>query len=199
MTTRSPALAASSLVPASSPSTRGPHSSRSSETTASERLCSREPATTVCPTLASRAARPRPAGPVAPSTPMFTGAVWHEAPRRPDSRISAAVPPESGDAVGAEEDAELGEEAVAGVDAEVVAELDHGGLVGALEVHEHLAVAGVVAEDLLEPRHPRFAQRTEPGPHAHRRAAVEHDLGPRDLHRDQLRRVLTKVETTLHA
>ena len=53
----------------------------------------------------------------------------------------------SGDAVGAEEDAELGEEAVAGVDEVVVAEAEHGGLLGALEVHEHRAVAGVLGED----------------------------------------------------
>jgi hypothetical protein len=39
---------------------------------------------TAWPTLASLAAMPRPAGPVAPSTPMFTGAVWHEAPRLPE-------------------------------------------------------------------------------------------------------------------
>ena len=53
----------------------------------------------------------------------------------------------SGDAVGAEEDAELGEEAVAGVDEVVVAEAQDGGLLRALEVHEHRAVAGVLGED----------------------------------------------------
>ena len=63
--------------------------------------------------------------------------------RLPDVRRVRA----SGDAVGAEEDAELGEEAVAGVDEEVVAEAEHGGLLGALEVHEHRAVAGVLGED----------------------------------------------------
>ena len=66
------------------------------------------------------------------------------------SRYPAAVSRVSGDAVGAEEDAQLGEEAVAGVDEKVVAEAEHGGLLGALEVHEHRAVAGVLGEDVLE-------------------------------------------------
>ena len=70
----------------------------------------------------------------------------------------------SGDAVGAEEDAELGVEAVAGVDEVVVAEAEHGGLLRALEVHEHRAVAGVLGEDVLEPADLGVGERVELAP-----------------------------------
>jgi hypothetical protein len=70
--TMSVALAALSLVPPRKEATRAPHRFVSLATVASARARSREPATTVWPTLARRAARPFPAGPVAPRTPIST-------------------------------------------------------------------------------------------------------------------------------
>ena len=43
----------------------------------------RDPARTTCPTEARRDASPRPAGPVAPNTPISTAAVWHEVATSP--------------------------------------------------------------------------------------------------------------------
>ncbi len=96
-----------------------PTRSRSVSTTASRPGgSSRDPHSTSWPTLASRAASPLPAGPVAPR---------HSDPHRRELATTRAGGSEpagrraapgasrvSGDAVGAEEDAQLGEEAVAG-------------------------------------------------------------------------------------
>ena len=71
----------------SRPATRSPHCSRSSSTTLGARSRSRDPTTTSWPTLASRAAIPRPAGPVPPNTPIFIAESFaHPRPRSPPAR-----------------------------------------------------------------------------------------------------------------
>src|SRR6266536_1801906 len=70
-------------------------------------------------------------------------------PRAPDRERRSFLR----DAVGAEEDAEVGVEAVVRVDEEVVGQLEHGGASPTLEVHEHGAVAGMHVQDLLESLH----------------------------------------------
>ena len=51
-----------------------------SSTVSIARYFDREPMTTSCPMLASRAARPLPAGPVPPSIPMRMATAWHAHP-----------------------------------------------------------------------------------------------------------------------
>ena len=152
ITTRSAARRPRRWSPARASSTRSPHSLvRARRPIASARLRSPVSPTThrrgPAPTARRDRRGPGPAGPGArPRHPDLASASsfgMHAARPEPGRRETAGSA--SGDAVGAEEDAELGEEAVAGVDAEVVAELEHGRLVGALEVHEHRAVARVLA------------------------------------------------------
>ena len=55
----------------------------------------------------------------------------------------------------------------------VVAEAEHGGLLRALEVDEHRAVAGVLGEDVLQLADLGVGERVELHLDAHGRAAVE--------------------------
>src|SRR5437588_6628653 len=71
-TTISAASATSALDAGSMWAIRGPHRSTSCRTVASALAGSRDPAKTRCPSAARRAARPLPAGPVAPRMPIFT-------------------------------------------------------------------------------------------------------------------------------
>ena len=57
---------------------------------------------------------------------------------------------------------------------------------------------GCAARISLQPGDPLVGERAGLHPELHRRAAVEVDLGPRDLHRHQLRRVVAPVDAALH-
>ena len=81
--------------------TRSPHFSVNSATTASALAFSRDPAITSCPTSAKRAARPRPAGPVAPKIPIRTAEVWHAGGALREPRHLGADQGLLNDAVGA--------------------------------------------------------------------------------------------------
>src|SRR5438270_1182671 len=88
-TTISAASATSALEAGSMWAIRGPHRSTSSRTVSSALAGSRDPAKTRCPSAARRAARPLPAGPVAPRIPIFTAARLQPSQIQPCGSLTA--------------------------------------------------------------------------------------------------------------
>ena len=179
----------------------------------------REPNSTSCPTLASRAARPLPAGPVAPKIPIRIGERTEtRTANRPDDRACVSGRPTSArhDAQRAATDhrpsRRLTVHAMQSAPKRMRSSAKRplrasqrnssprrsiGLLVGADEAHEHRAVAGVRGEELAQPLHPLVGEHAGLHPQRERRRAVDVDLGPRDLHRHELRRVVAAVDAGL--
>src|SRR5262249_58287688 len=88
------------------------------------------------------------------------------------------------DAVGPEQDAQVGVEAVARVDEVLVGELKDGRAVRPFEVDVDRAVTGVEPQDLLEPVDLLVRQGRPLDSDPDGRPAVEDDLGLGDLHGD---------------
>src|SRR5947207_2145991 len=85
--------------------------------------------------------------------------------------------------VRAEEDPHLGGEAVRGVDAEVVGELEH----RLADVEEHAARSGVGPQQRLQLLEPALRERVGGDRHVYVGGRAVRQIGPRDLDRSELR------------